>query len=219
MIHQAVSCIIHIQMLNINRMQLLTTNLRSRSIASDSLPHLQLPGDKSAHMTTTSSPGFLVSNNAGDMRSGHHLHLNVVNISSNFLSSRISERNSFEARKDSRRLFWDALSRRRDSPTMVFATGHAGELGSHDRWLLDIGRIHNDEVGHDMDSLKARHRRRNESRWLMRSEVLDEIQRQSPSLSPSMLSLPAPESVVDAFSLEYYKKLKATESDTSDVQQ
>ncbi|XP_022867265.1 uncharacterized protein LOC111386986 isoform X1 [Olea europaea var. sylvestris] len=252
------------------------TNLRSRSIASDSLLPLQLPGDESAHMTTTSSPGFFVSNNAQDMRSGYLLHLNVVNISSNFFSSRIPERNNFEARRNGRRLFWDALSRRRDSPTMVFATGHADELGSHDRWLLDIGGIHNDEVGHDMDSLSARRRRRNERIWLMRSEisermigglnegarqttfcasgqhhegtclcdsnflseesgtllsisriimlaealyeVLDDIQRQSMSLSPSMLS-PAPESVVDTFPLEHYKKLKAIESDTSDIQQ
>ncbi|KAL2514063.1 uncharacterized protein Fot_28034 [Forsythia ovata] len=253
------------------------TNLRSHSIASDSLPPFQLSGDESAHMTTTSSPGYLVSDNARDLRSGYLLHLNVVNISSNFLSSRIAERNSFEARRDSRRLFWDALSRRRDSPTMVFATGHADELGFHDRWLLDIGGIHNDGVGHDMDSFSARRRSRNERRRLLRSEisermigglnegarqttfcasglhhegtcscesifsseesstlasisriimlaealfeVLDEIQRQSLSLSPSMLSLPAPESVVDTFPLKYYKKPKAVESDTSDVQQ
>lgn len=252
------------------------TNLRSHSIASDSLPPFQLPGDESAHMTTTSSPGYLVSDNARDLRSGYLLHLDVVNVSSNLISSRIAERNSFEARRHSRRLFWDALSRRRDSPTMVFATG-PDEVGSHDRWLLDIGGIHNDEVGHDMDSLNVRRRRRNEGRRLLRSEisermigglnegaqqttfcasglhnegtcscesifsseesstlasisriimlaetlfeVLDEIQRQSLSFSPSTLSLPAPESVVDSFPLEDYEKQKAIESDTSDVQQ
>ncbi|XP_022897256.1 uncharacterized protein LOC111410894 isoform X1 [Olea europaea var. sylvestris] len=253
------------------------TNLRSHSIASDSLPPFQLPGDESSHMTTTSSPGYLVSDNARDLRSGYLLHLDVVNISSNFLSSRIAEINSLEARRHSRRQFWDALSRRRDSRTMVFASGHADQLGSHDRWLLDIGGIRNDEVGHDVDSLSVRRHRRNEGRWLLRSEisermisglnegaqqttfcasglhhegtcscdstfsseesstlasisriimlaetlfeVLDEIQRQSLSLSPSTLSLPAPESVVDSFPLEYYEKQKEIESDTSDVQQ
>lgn len=122
-------------------------------------------------MTTTSSPGYLVSDHARDLRSGYLLHLDVVNISSNFLSSRIAEINSLEARRHSRRQFWDALSRRRNSRTMVFASGHADQLGSHDRWLLDIGGIRNDEVGHDVDSLSVRRHRRNEGRWLLRSEV------------------------------------------------
>ncbi|XP_022897257.1 uncharacterized protein LOC111410894 isoform X2 [Olea europaea var. sylvestris] len=204
-------------------------------------------------------------------------HQNAVDDDNNTNLSRIAEINSLEARRHSRRQFWDALSRRRDSRTMVFASGHADQLGSHDRWLLDIGGIRNDEVGHDVDSLSVRRHRRNEGRWLLRSEisermisglnegaqqttfcasglhhegtcscdstfsseesstlasisriimlaetlfeVLDEIQRQSLSLSPSTLSLPAPESVVDSFPLEYYEKQKEIESDTSDVQQ
>ncbi|XP_022867273.1 uncharacterized RING finger protein C4G3.12c-like isoform X2 [Olea europaea var. sylvestris] len=242
--------------------------------ASRDLAHVLNNMEPVSHQTGNDPSRSLVyANSHSD--SGVEYHQNSV-VADNNTNLRIPERNNFEARRNGRRLFWDALSRRRDSPTMVFATGHADELGSHDRWLLDIGGIHNDEVGHDMDSLSARRRRRNERIWLMRSEisermigglnegarqttfcasgqhhegtclcdsnflseesgtllsisriimlaealyeVLDDIQRQSMSLSPSMLS-PAPESVVDTFPLEHYKKLKAIESDTSDIQQ
>lgn len=50
-------------------------------------------------------------------------------------------------------------------------------------------------------------------------QVLDEIHNQSLSLSLSALSLPAPESVVDAFPLKYYKKIKNSESDSCDARQ
>lgn len=50
-------------------------------------------------------------------------------------------------------------------------------------------------------------------------QVLDEIHHQSMSLSLSTLSLPAPESVVDAFPLKYYRKNKNVESDSTDVRQ
>ncbi|KAL0339140.1 UNVERIFIED_CONTAM: E3 ubiquitin-protein ligase [Sesamum angustifolium] len=239
------------------------SDLRSLSIASDSLPRFRFPGDDDAHVATTSSSGFLVSDSDQDLRSEDLLHVDMVSISSNFLSSSIAEINSRESRRNSRRLFWNALSRRSftrhsDSPTIVFATGLADDLGSHDRWLLDFsGDLHYNGAGHD---------RINERRWLLRSEVryevvylfktsfitsldsvadvctaeesrslasisriimlaealfevLDEIQHQSLSLSLSTLSLPAPESVVDAFPLKYHKKIKKADSDPNDVQQ
>ncbi|KAL2491361.1 RING-type domain-containing protein [Abeliophyllum distichum] len=240
------------------------TNLRSHSIASDSLPPFQLSGDESAHMTTTSSQGYLVSDNARDLRSGYLLHLNVKEIA-------LKQEEIVGG-------YFGMLYQDGEIPQPWFLPlVMLMKLGSHDRWLLDIGGIHNDGVGHDMDSFSARRRSRNERRRLLRSEisermigglnegarqttfcasglhhegtcscesifsseesstlasisriimlaealfeVLDEIQRQSLSLSPSVLSLPAPESVVDAFPLKYYKKQKAIESDTSDVQQ
>ncbi|KAK4416096.1 E3 ubiquitin-protein ligase [Sesamum alatum] len=250
------------------------SDLRSLSIASDSLPRFRFPGNGDAHVTTTSSSGFLVSDSDQDLRSGDLLHLDMVSISSNFLSSSIAEVNSRESRRNSRRLFWNALSRRSftrhsDSPTIVFATGLADDLGSHDRWLLDFsGDLHYNGAGHD---------RINERRWSLRSEVserllgglnegdgqttfcasglhldgtcscdsfftaeesrslasisriimlaealfevLDEIHHQSLSLSLSTLSLPAPESVVDAFPLKYHRKIKNADSDPNDVQQ
>ncbi|KAJ0589740.1 putative transcription factor C2H2 family [Helianthus annuus] len=51
------------------------------------------------------------------------------------------------------------------------------------------------------------------------SEVLDEIHRQPLSLSMPMLSLPAPESVVDSFLLKSHKKMNASESGPNYVQQ
>ncbi|KAD0079190.1 hypothetical protein E3N88_44808 [Mikania micrantha] len=51
------------------------------------------------------------------------------------------------------------------------------------------------------------------------SEVLDEIHRQPLSLSMPILSLPAPESVVDSFLLKSHKKMNASKSDPNYVQQ
>ncbi|KAI3449027.1 hypothetical protein Pfo_005692 [Paulownia fortunei] len=158
-----------------------SSDLRSLSVVSDSLPQFQFPGDDHAHATTTSSSGFLVSDSDQDLRSGDLLHLDLVSISSNFLSDSIAEINSRESRRNSRRLFWDTLSRRSfrrnsDSPTIVFATGLADDLGSHDRWLLDVsGDLHYNGAGHDLDSFSARLHHRNERRWLLRSEVSERI--------------------------------------------
>ncbi|PIN16112.1 hypothetical protein CDL12_11240 [Handroanthus impetiginosus] len=258
-------------------------DLRSLSLVSDSLPQFQFPRDNDAHVRTTSSSGFLVSDSDQDLRTEDLLHLDLVSISSNFLSGSTAEINSRESRRNSRRLFWDALSRhsfRRhsDSPRFVFAAGLSDDVGSGDRWLLDIGGdLHHDGAVHDLDPFGARINRRNGRRWLLRSEVsqrivggisegsretgfcasglhmdgscscesfftaeessslasisriimlaealfevLDEIHHQSLSLSLSTLSLPAPESVVDAFPLKYYEKIKKSEIDSSDAQQ
>ncbi|XP_076909438.1 uncharacterized protein LOC143566696 isoform X1 [Bidens hawaiensis] len=51
------------------------------------------------------------------------------------------------------------------------------------------------------------------------SEVLEEIHRQPLSLSMPMLSLPAPESVVDSFLLKSHKKMDASETGPNYVQQ
>ncbi|KAI7756847.1 hypothetical protein M8C21_025032 [Ambrosia artemisiifolia] len=51
------------------------------------------------------------------------------------------------------------------------------------------------------------------------SEVLDEIHRQPLSLSMPLLSLPAPESVVDSFLLKSHKKMNASETGPNYVQQ
>ncbi|KAK6121594.1 hypothetical protein DH2020_044653 [Rehmannia glutinosa] len=151
-------------------------DLRSLSIVSDSLPQFRFPGDDDdhAHVTTTSSSGFLVSDSDQDLTSGDLIHLDLVSISSNFLS----EINNRETRRNSRRLFWDALSRRSfrrhnsDSPSIVFATGVADDVESHDRWLLDFsGDFHYNGGGRDFDSFSARLHRRNERRWLLRPEV------------------------------------------------
>ncbi|XP_028091992.1 uncharacterized protein LOC114292284 isoform X1 [Camellia sinensis] len=289
----------------------ISTNSESVSVLSDALWSLQLFGDDSAQVATPSGSGFLVSDTDDDLRTGSSLHVDVVSISSNILSSSIAEISNREARRNSRRLFWDALSRRSfrrhsDSPTIVFTAGHADDLGSHDRWLLDLsGDLHYDGVGRESESLGTRRHDRNERRWQLGSEqnhmlkictyfsgilrlfhnllsalciqiserirsdqdeggrqttfcasglhpdgtcscdaffmgeesstyasisrivmlaealfeVLDEIHRQPLSLSLSMLSFPAPESVVDSFPLKNHKRSYATESEPNDVEQ
>ncbi|KAM3714240.1 hypothetical protein ACJW30_01G319200 [Castanea mollissima] len=180
-----------------------------------------------------------------------------------------------EVRRNSRRLFWDAFSRRSsrrnsDSPAILLSTDDTDDLGSHDRWLLDLsGDFFDDGVGSDRGYLGSRIHRLNEQRRHSRSEiwerlrgslddngrrnstcpsglhqdgrcsceslsmneesstrasisrivmlaealfeVLDEIHRQPVSLSLSMVSLPAPESVVDSFPLKSHKKVETAE--------
>lgn len=172
-----------------------------------------------------------------------------------------SELNSREARRNSGRLF-GATSLRNSSrmgsdfPALFLATGLVDDLGSRDRWLLDIsGR---DRHGDGFFRSHSRNERRRHFRSQMSergfggfdeprlcasglhrdgscscgssfmgedvgplgsisrvvllaqalSEVLDEIHRQPLSLSMPMLSLPAPESVVDSFLLKSHKKME-----------
>ncbi|KAK9273373.1 hypothetical protein L1049_018183 [Liquidambar formosana] len=250
---------------------------------SDSLVTFQLVGDDSSQESTPPGPGFLVSDTVQDPRGESVLQVDVVSISSNILSSSIAELSNREARRNSRRLFWDAFSRRSlrrhsDSPTIIFATSHADDLGSHDRWLLDFsGDLHYDGVGRGFGYVSTRSHRRNERRWQSRSEisdrlrggldeggrrtascpsglhpdgtcscdsylmaeefstrasisrvvmlaealfeVLDEIHHHPASLSLSMLSLPAPESVVNSLPLKNYKKSDTTGTEAHDEQQ
>lgn len=154
-----------------------SSDLRSLSIVSDSLRRFQLSGDDHAHVTTTSRTGLVVSDSDNYLRSGDLLRLDLVSISSNTLSDTIAEANSDESRRNSLRLFWDALSRRSlrrhsDAPTFVLATGLADDLGAHDRWLFDFsGDLHYYGGGRDHDSFSSRRHRGNERRWLLRSEV------------------------------------------------
>ncbi|KAH7848406.1 hypothetical protein Vadar_002370 [Vaccinium darrowii] len=247
----------------------------SLSLISDSVLSLQWFGDDTNQLAMPTDQ---------DLRTGGLLQVDVVSISSNILSSSVAEISNREARRNSRRLFWDALSRRsfrrhnNDSPTIVFTTGHADDLGSHDRWLLDLsGDLHYDGIGRESEYFGSRRNRRNERRRQLRSEisermrsgldqggrqttfcasgihpdgncscdslfmgeesstfasisrivmlsealfeVLDEIHRQPLSLSLSMLSVPAPESVVDLFPVKNHKRSYATESESSDVEQ
>ncbi|CDP09386.1 unnamed protein product [Coffea canephora] len=256
----------------------------SRSLASalDPLGSLLLSGNSNAEMDTPSSSRFRMSGSEQDLGRGDLLHLDVVSIPSNILSSSIAEISSSQARRNNRRLYWEALSRRSfsrisDSPTIVFATGPADDLGSEDRWLLNLsGDLHYDGVFHDSVYLGARSNFRSGRRWLLRSEiservlghgeggrrtdfcasglhpdgtcscdsffsaeesstlasisriimlaealfeVLDEIHRQPLSLSLSMLTLPAPESVVDSFPLKYHTKVDATATRPGDTPQ
>ncbi|KAK4379517.1 hypothetical protein RND71_001379 [Anisodus tanguticus] len=153
-----------------------SSDSRSISVASDSIPrHQFLEGDASEEATTSNS-GFLLlgSSELGVTPTQDVLHVDVVSISSNILSDIGSQ----ETRRNSRRLFWDAISRRSlrrhsDSPTIVFATGHADDLGSRDRWLIDLnGDLHYDGVGFDSGYGAGR---RSEQRQPTRSEISERV--------------------------------------------
>ncbi|XP_062159272.1 E3 ubiquitin ligase BIG BROTHER-related-like isoform X2 [Alnus glutinosa] len=255
---------------------------------SDSVPHdsnvsatSRSLGDESFQDAIPSGLGFLVSNGEQGWGDGSVLQVDVVTISSNIISRSNADESNREVRRNSRRLFWDAFSRRSsrrhsDSPTILFSTDDSENLGSHDRWLLDLsGELFDDGVGGDRGYLGNRIHSLNERRRNSRSEiwerlrgslddsgrrnttcpsglhpdgtcscesvltneesstrasisrivmlaealfeVLDEIHRQPVSLSLSMVSLPAPESVVDSFPLKSHKKVNTSES--CDVEQ
>ncbi|XWS73023.1 hypothetical protein CRYUN_Cryun02cG0090300 [Craigia yunnanensis] len=232
-------------------------------------------GAESIREAIPSGLGFLVSNREQGRGDGSVLHVDVVSISSNILSGGSADRSNREARRNSRRLFRDAFSRRssrrlNDSPSIFLSTDDSDDIGFHDRWLLDFSgdffydgaegdsgylssRIHSlnerrrhsrSEIwerlrgGHDENSRRTTFcpsglhpdgtcscdsllmtdessARASISRIVMLAEalfeVLDEIHHQPASLSLSMVSLPAPESVVDSFPLRSHKKVDAAE--------
>ncbi|KAI3443946.1 hypothetical protein Pfo_000611 [Paulownia fortunei] len=242
----------------------------SASIVSDSPIEFYLLRDDSLQEVIPSALGFLVSEREQNRQDGSLMHGDVMGPSSNILSSNSAEISIREARRNSRRLFWDAFSRRSswrdsDSRSFVFSSDDSDHLRSHDRWLLDFsGDFFSEELQGDIRTRGSRTQGTNEQRWNSRSEiwerlrgsldstdfrtavcprgihadgscscqsglsaeesgtragisrvvllaqalfeVLDQIHRQPMSLSLSMVSLPAPESVVDSFPLKIRRK-------------
>lgn len=100
-------------------------------------------GNESLQEAMPSELGFLVSNRERGRVDGGVLHVDVVSISSNLFSNNNPGASNHDARRNSRRLFWDAFSRRSsrrliDSPTIVFSTDDTEDVGSHDRWLVGL---------------------------------------------------------------------------------
>ncbi|XP_024964480.1 uncharacterized protein LOC112504759 isoform X1 [Cynara cardunculus var. scolymus] len=248
---------------------------RALFVLSDSFLSLRMFGSG----LTTSGSGFLSSDVERDVISGRILLVDTGSVSPDVFPSGISEFNSLEARRNSGRLFGETSSRRSsrrnsDFPAVIFTAGLVDDLGSHDRWLLDIsGDLRHDGRGHGYSRSHGRNEERRHFRSQMSerglaglderehrtrfcasglhrngtcscgssflgeevgslgsisrvvllaqalSEVLDEIHRQPLSLSMPMLSLPAPESVVDSFLLKSHKKMDASESGPNYVQQ
>lgn len=120
---------------------------------------------------------FVSSDGEQEARAARLVVVDVVSIQSNIFSSSFAEISNREARRNSRRMFWDAFSRsslRRNggSQTLVLTTSHADDLGSHDRWLLDFsGDLHFDGVGRGSRYPNTRNRRRSERPWQSRYEV------------------------------------------------
>ncbi|KAL5698432.1 RING-type E3 ubiquitin transferase [Ranunculus cassubicifolius] len=242
----------------------------SSSTESSASPQLE---PETSQQAASVSPGFFMLDRGRERNNGV-LHVDVVSISSSSLFTSRGEVSNHEARRNSRRLFWDAFSRRSsrrhsDSRTLVFSSEDSEDLGgSRDRWLLDFsGDLFEDGLGGgggDSGILgSGRNRGPHEARWHSRSEiwerfrgsldetsqrtafcasglhpdgtcscesflaeesstrgsisrivmlaealfeVLDEIHRQPISLSLSMVSHPAPETVVDSFPIKNHEK-------------
>ncbi|XP_065859066.1 uncharacterized RING finger protein C4G3.12c-like isoform X2 [Euphorbia lathyris] len=234
-------------------------------------------------ITSEALPGFILSVGEQGLIGMGVLLVDVVSIHPSTLSSSIGEINNREARRNSRRMYWDALSRissnrSSNSSTIVSTGSHADDLRSQDRWILDYsGDLHYDGIGHESRYSSRRSDQRRGRRWQSRYEmpdrfhdvhdeqdwessscpmglhprgscscnssltseeprsltgispfimvadalfeVIEEIRRHRMSLSLSMLTLPAPEAVVDSFPLKNHKKLCGTERGTSDTLQ
>ncbi|XP_004287233.1 PREDICTED: uncharacterized protein LOC101295849 [Fragaria vesca subsp. vesca] len=248
------------------------TNADADSVHVSDIP-LPFPsrGNDTLREAIPSGLGFLMSNREQSREDGSVVHVDVMSISSNFLSRSNGDTSNRESRRNGRRLFWDAFSRRSsrrfiDSPTILFSTDDTEDLGFHDRWLLGLSGDFLDErsgadSGHQVNRTPNLSERRRHSRsevwerlrggldgnghrnttcptgihprgmcscgsFLMTEEssarasisrivmlaealfeVLDEIHRQPVSLSLSMVSVPAPASVVDSFPLKSHSKL------------
>lgn len=252
---------------------LIFNNSDSVSVLSDSSVTPHLVGDDMRQDTPPSGFEFLVSDREEGVRDGSALHVDMANASPTFFSNIPAEISSREARRNSRRLFWDSFSRRSprrraDPRNFRFPNDNSDDIASRDRLLLDFSdnSLHEGSGG-NFPSNGSRNERRRHSRSEMwerlpagliasdhRSatcpsgihtdgpcscetilmsresgsrasisrivmlaealfEVLDEIHRQPMSLSLSVLSLPAPESVVDSFPVKSYSKPE--EVDTS----
>ncbi|OIT20802.1 PREDICTED: E3 ubiquitin-protein ligase RLIM-like isoform X1 [Nicotiana attenuata] len=242
----------------------------SVSVLSDSSLTPHLAGDDLRQDTPSSGLEFLVSEREESLRDGSILHVDMANVSPNVFSNSPAEITSREARRNSRRLFWDSFSRRSprrraDPRSFRFPNDYSDDVASHDRLLLDFSdNFLHEGSGGNFPSNGSRTSGSNERRRHSRSEmwerlpggliasdhrsatcptgihadgpcscetilmsretgsrasisrivmlaealfeVLDEIHRQPMSVSLSVLSLPAPESVVDSFPVKSYSK-------------
>lgn len=143
--------------------------LPAASLAVDSVPE--------------TSPGLgVVSGREQGQEDGSYLQVDVVSISSDIVSSGENDINSNQdARQNSRRLFWDAFSRRSssrhmDSPTLQVSTSDSDNLGSRGgRWLLDFSGDLFDDIGSSSGYLGNRTHSMNEQRRQSRSEILERL--------------------------------------------
>ncbi|KAF3453030.1 hypothetical protein FNV43_RR03463 [Rhamnella rubrinervis] len=138
-------------------------------------------GNEPLQEAMPSELGFLMSNRERGRVDGGVLHVDVVSISSNLFSNSNPDASNHDARRNSRRLFWDAFSRRSsrrliDSPTIVFSTDDAEDVGSHDRWLVGLsGDFFDDGNIADSGYSGSRIRHSNERRRHSISEVWERL--------------------------------------------
>ncbi|XP_027177280.1 uncharacterized protein LOC113776346 isoform X1 [Coffea eugenioides] len=249
----------------------------SASVLSES------PVGDTSQQITPSSLGFLLTERDLGHTDRNVLQVDMVSVSSNMSPSSSAGLSNHEARHNSRRLFWDAFSRRSsrrnaESRSHLFTTDDSDGLESHDRWLLDFnGDFFEDGIGGDSRPHPSSNQNTNERRWdssseiwerfrdvgrsgtdrraatcpagihpdgacscglMLRAEesgarasisrivmlaealfeVLDEIHRQPMSLPLSVVSVPAPETVVDSLPVKIHRKPERLESGDDVIQ-
>ncbi|XP_017257968.1 uncharacterized protein LOC108227369 isoform X3 [Daucus carota subsp. sativus] len=194
----------------------------SISAVSDSPINFDMQSNDT-HDATALGLGFVVSDREHGLRDESLLHLDVLSLSPNTLSNSSADNGDNEVRNNSRRLFWDAFSRRSsrrrsDSRTLVFTSEDSDDLGSQDRWLFDFNSEYLDDGVGDAGNVESRNHSLNEHRWHSSNEVLDEIHRQPLSLSLPIVSLPASESIVDSLPVKNHRKTQKTDDDDDEEQ-
>lgn len=147
------------------------------SFVSDSPLDFHLLRENTLQEATPPDLGFVVSRREQNRQDENLLHLDVASISNTLLPANSAEISSREARRNSRRLFWDAFSRRSsrrhaDSRTFLFSSSGSDRLRSPDRQLLDFsGGFIDDEFGGDLGSRGSRSPGSNDQQLNPRLEV------------------------------------------------
>lgn len=128
---------------------------------------------------TSPSAGVFGPNREQVQEDDSFLQVDVVSISSDIVSSSETDiTSSRDARRNSRRLFWDAFSRhssRRlmDSSALHISSNDSDNMGSRGgRWLLDFNGDLFDDIGSSSGYLGNRIHSMNEQRRQSRSEVV-----------------------------------------------
>ncbi|XP_047939084.1 uncharacterized protein LOC125186703 isoform X2 [Salvia hispanica] len=212
------------------------------SFVSDSPLEFHLSRGNIPQEAAPSDLDFLVSEREQNRQNENLHHVDVVS-TLDTLTANSAEINRHEARRNSRRLFWDAFSRRgsrrrTNSRTYLFSSAGSDHLRFPDRQLLDFsGGFSDDEFVGDLGSHRSRSPGSNDQNLMPRHEssslaeesgprtgisrivmlaealfeVLDQIHQQPLSLSLSVTSVPAPESVVDSFLVKTHGKSEKLE--------
>ncbi|KAL8488473.1 hypothetical protein ACS0TY_024663 [Phlomoides rotata] len=151
----------------------------SFSVVSDSPTEFHLMRDDSLQEVIPPAVGFLVSEREQNRQERGLIQRDVMGVSSNTLSSSSAEGSSYDIRRNSRRLFWDAFSRRTpgiDSFSRGFLFSSNENLRSQDRLLLDFdGDFLSNERRGDTGSRGSRTQGSSEQRRNPRSEMWERL--------------------------------------------
>ncbi|KAG6413036.1 hypothetical protein SASPL_125734 [Salvia splendens] len=150
------------------------------SFVSDSPLEFHLSRGNIPQEAAPSDLDFLVSEREQNRQDENPHHVDVVS-TSDTLTANSAEINSHEARRNNRRLFWDAFSRRgsrrrTNSRTYLFSSAGSDHLRFPDRQLLDFsGGFSDDEFLGDLGSHRSRSPGSNDQHLMPRHELWDRL--------------------------------------------